>query len=354
MPPRASPPSHSDKWHAVVNRDASQSTEFVYAVKSTGIYCRAGCPSKTPKPDNVEFFDTPSFAENAGYRACKRCRPSAHDESAAIVKKITSACEQIRSQEEEPNLEHLAKDSDMSVAHFQKTFKSVVGVSPKAYALAVKMDKARETLSSGKTSITTAIYEAGFNSSSRFYETATKALGMKPSDYKKGGAGQRILFAIGECSLGSVLVACSKIGVCAILLGDEPEQLLQDLQDRFPNAELLGGDTAFEGLVAQVVGFIDNREAKFELPLDIQGTAFQERVWRALCLIPAGTTATYAEIAQAIGAPNSHRAVAQACGANKIAIAIPCHRVVRSDGSLSGYRWGIERKRSLLTAEDAA
>ncbi len=342
------------RWQAVLARDASSLPPFIYAVKTTGVYCRPDCPSRRPNEKNVEFFDSAVEAQEAGYRSCKRCKPDETAPDVVMAAKIAATCRAIEEAEEEPGLEALAKSCGLSVFHFHRLFKAQTGVTPKAYARAHRMQKVRKSLNGDAPSVTSAMYDAGFSSSSRFYEIATQALGMSPSAYKNGGQNMRILFAVGECSLGSVLVACSQKGVCAILLGDTAEKLLDDLQSMFPQAELIGGDEAFEALVARVVGFVDAPRLGLDLPLDIQGTAFQERVWQALRDIPAGQTASYREIAETIGAPTSFRAVAQACGANALAVAIPCHRVVRSDGGLSGYRWGIERKRALLELEQTA
>lgn len=341
------------RWQAVLTRDATQFPGTVYAVRTTGIYCRADCSARRPLKKNVEFFDSPAAAEDAGYRACLRCRPDQPVAENRAAGKIAAACDLIRSREEEPSLELLARRCGMSVFHFHRTFKSVTGVTPKAFARAHRMERMREHLGSDAGSITSAIYDAGFGSSSRFYEKATRALGMVPSKYKNGGAGIRILFAVAQCSLGHVLVACSSKGVCAILFGDDPDQLLKELRERFSKADLVAGDAGFDVLVARVIRFVDTPKTRFDLPLDIRGTAFQERVWQALQEIPEGTTASYGEIAEKIGAPGSQRAVASACGANRLAVAIPCHRVVRADGKLSGYRWGTDRKRRLLEMEKA-
>jgi AraC family transcriptional regulator of adaptative response/methylated-DNA-[protein]-cysteine methyltransferase len=238
----------------------------------------------------------------------------------------------------------------MSAWHFHRVFKAVTGLTPKAYASAHRANLIRKSLNGGGT-VTDAIYEAGYNSSSRFYEVSNEMLGMTPSAYRAGGARTDIRFAVGECSLGSILVAQSGRGICAILLGADPESLVRQLEDQFPNANLIGADAEFEGLVARVVGFVEQPSLGLELPLDVRGTAFQQRVWQALRAIPAGTTVSYTDVARRIGAPTAARAVAQACGANTLAVAIPCHRVVRSDGALSGYRWGVERKRALLERE---
>lgn len=276
--------------------------------------------------------------------------PSTPNRHAAL---IARACRRIEAAEQPPSLDDLAKDAGLSPFHFHRVFKAATGLTPKGYATAHRANAVRASLARGKASVTDAIFDAGFNANSRFYEHADAMLGMKPTQYRAGGADARIAFAIGQCSLGAILVARSARGVCAISLGDDPDALLGELQDRFPRAELIGGDAGFERLVAQVVGLIEQPNIGHELPLDIRGTAFQQRVWQALRQIPAGETASYAQIAQRIGSPKSVRAVAGACAANTLAVAIPCHRVVRSDGALSGYRWGVERKRELLSREHA-
>jgi AraC family transcriptional regulator of adaptative response/methylated-DNA-[protein]-cysteine methyltransferase len=263
---------------------------------------------------------------------------------------IAGICRIIESSDAPPRLAELAARAGLSRYHFHRLFKSVTGVTPREYAAAQRTQRVREQLRASKT-VTEAMYEAGFNSSGRFYESSNPALGMTPSHYRAGGRGEEIRFAVGQSSLGAVLVAQSDKGVCAILLGEDPEELVRDLQDRFRSANLIGADAAFERTVAAVVGFVEQPALGLELPLDVRGTAFQQRVWRALRRIPAGRTMTYSEVARRIGAPASVRAVAQACSSNAIAVAIPCHRVVRTDGSLSGYRWGIDRKQSLLDRE---
>ena len=264
--------------------------------------------------------------------------------------KVAEICRLIESADEPPTLTRLAAVAGLSPWHFHRVFKAATGVTPRQYAAANRSTRVRAGLATSKT-VTEAIHAAGFNSSGRFYEQSNQTLGMTPSDYRAGGANTTIRFAIGECSLGSILVAQSTKGVCAILLGDDPQILLRDFQDRFPRAHLIGGDRAFERTVAKVVGFVDAPARGLDLPLDVRGTAFQQRVWKALRKIPAGSTASYADIARQIGSPESVRAVARACGANPLAVAIPCHRVVRKDGALSGYRWGVERKRTLLGRE---
>ena len=279
----------------------------------------------------------------------KRAPPSTPNKHAALV---AQACRRIEAAEQPPSLDDLARQAGLSPFHFHRVFKAATGLTPKAYADAHRANAVRTSLARGSSSVTEAIFDAGFNANSRFYESADAMLGMKPTQYRAGGVDARIEFAIGESSLGAILVARSQRGVCAISLGDDAGLLLRELQDRFPRAELVGGDTGFERLVAQVVGMIEQPNLGIDLPLDVRGTAFQQRVWQALGQIPPGQTASYAQIAQRIGSPTSVRAVAQACASNTLAVAIPCHRVVRSDGALSGYRWGVERKRELLLREN--
>ena len=279
----------------------------------------------------------------------KRAPPSTPNKHAALV---AQACRRIEAAEQPPSLDDLAQQAGLSPFHFHRVFKAATGLTPKAYADAHRANTVRASLARGSSSVTEAIFDAGFNANSRFYEHADAMLGMKPTQYRAGGVDARIEFAIGESSLGAILVARSQRGVCAISLGDDADLLLRELQDRFPRAELVGGDTGFERLVAQVVGMIEQPNLGIDLPLDVRGTAFQQRVWQALGQIPPGETASYAQVAQRIGSPTSVRAVAQACASNTLAVAIPCHRVVRSDGALSGYRWGVERKRELLLREN--
>ncbi|MBD9460049.1 bifunctional DNA-binding transcriptional regulator/O6-methylguanine-DNA methyltransferase Ada [Pseudomonas sp. PDM05] len=338
------------RWAAVVARDPKADTLFVYAVKTTGVYCRPSSASRLPRPENIQFFDTAAQAEAAGYRASKRAAGDQTQLAEHHAHLVAEACRQIEQADAPPSLSTLAAHAGLSPYHFHRVFKAVTGLTPKAYANARRSRKVREALK-GRHSVTDALYDAGFNSNSRFYESADQLLGMTPSDYKAGGTNSAMLFAVGQCSLGAILVAQSRRGVCAILLGDDPDALVRDLQDQFPKAELVGADRGFEQLIAQVVGFIETPALGLDLPLDLRGTAFQQRVWQALRDIPLGSTASYAQIAERIGAPKSYRAVAQACGANNLAVAIPCHRVVRSNGELSGYRWGVERKRRLLERE---
>ena len=283
----------------------------------------------------------------------EKTKPAMHSTQQRHATLVAQACRRIEHAEQPPSLHDLAGASSLSPHHFHRVFKAVTGLTPKAYAQAHRATSVRRQLARKRGTVTDAIFEAGFNANSRFYESADAMLGMKPAQYRAGGANARIEFALGQCSLGAILVARSERGVCAISLGDDPDALLRELQDRFPRAELVGGDADFERLVAQVVGLIEAPNIGIDLPLDVRGTAFQQRVWRALQQIPVGETASYAQVAQRIGAPKSVRAVAQACASNTLAVAIPCHRVVRSDGALSGYRWGVERKRALLLRERA-
>jgi len=338
------------RWAAVLRRDVDFDGRFYYAVVTTGIYCRPSCPAKRPMRANVRFHTSPASAEAAGFRACKRCKPDHASLAAQHSAKIAQACRTIEAAETPPTLPTLAAAAGLSPSHFHRLFKGALGLTPKAYAAAHRLQQVREGLHQGAT-VTRALYDAGFNSSGRFYEASMDALGMSPRTYRAGGAGATIHYATGRCSLGVVLVAASDQGVCAIFFGDEAEDLVSELHRRFPRAELAEGDEAFSDLTAKAIACVEAPEAPFDLPLDIRGTAFQQRVWAALTRIPPGTTASYGDIAAAIGAPSAVRAVAGACASNKIAVAIPCHRVVRSDGSLSGYRWGVERKRALLGKE---
>ncbi|MPY86971.1 MAG: bifunctional DNA-binding transcriptional regulator/O6-methylguanine-DNA methyltransferase Ada [Luteitalea sp.] len=345
--------SDEDRWAAVVRRDWQADERFYYSVQTTGIYCRPSCAARRPKCEHVRFHATAEEAERAGFRPCRRCRPNGASLATQHAAAVAKACQVIETAADMPRLEALAESVGMSRFHFHRVFKALTGVTPRAYGAAHRAERVRTTLSQSET-VTTAIYDAGFNSSSQFYSASSAALGMTPTRFRSGGHGATIRFAVAECSLGSILVAATDKGVCAIMFGDDPDALLRDLQDRFSNAELIGADSDFEQLVAKVVGFVEAPADGLDLPLDVRGTVFQHRVWRALREIPAGTTATYSDIAERIGAPNAVRAVGQACASNAIAVAIPCHRVVRNDGTLSGYRWGLERKRRLLEREAAS
>ena len=347
---RAATTASDPRWHAVVARDAQADGAFVYSVRTTGVYCRPSCAARSPRPENVAFHASAAEARRAGFRACLRCRPDDEASGSRQAEMVADLCRYIESADDEPSLDQLAKHAGISSSHLHRTFKAATGLTPKAYAQAHRARRMRDALTSAGT-VTDAIYGAGYNSGGRFYAQADQVLGMTPTNFRAGGAETEIRFAVGQCSLGAILVAASARGVCAILIGDDPDALARELQDRFASAVLVGGDAAFERLVAQVVGLVAAPAVGLDLPLDVRGTAFQQRVWQALRDIPVGQTSSYADIADRIGAPKSIRAVAQACAANALAVAIPCHRVVRTGGDLSGYRWGVERKRALLQRE---
>ena len=338
------------RWDAVKARDASFDGKFTYSVATTGVYCRPSCASRLARRENVAFHASCRAAEAAGFRPCRRCKPNEPSLHAQYAAKVAEVCRLIEKADEPPRLADLAAAAGLSAYHFHRVFKAIAGVTPKAYAVAHRQKRVRENLDRSST-VTEAIFDAGFNSSGRFYAESSKVLGMTPSEFRSGGANAAMRFAVGECSLGAILVAASDKGITAILLGDDPDALVHELEDRFPKAALIGGDRAFEAVMAKVVGLVEEPNRGFDLPLDVRGTAFQHRVWQALREIPAGETAAYSEIAERIGMPKAVRAVAAACAANKIAVAIPCHRVVRNDGSLSGYRWGVDRKRALIARE---
>ncbi len=345
-----SPIQNDPRWARVKARDKSADGVFWYSVLTTGVYCRPSCPSRTALPGNVRFFERLADARAAGFRPCKRCNPEGASLDAENAALIAKACGIIESHTGTPSLDELAAAVELSPGYFHRLFKSITGVTPKEYASAHRSARVRCKLATAG-SITEAIYDAGFNSNGRFYEKSAGILGMTPSQFRRGAPDEEIHFAVGQCSLGAILVATSKVGVVSILLGDDPDTLVRTLQDRFPRAGLIGADAAYERLVAKVVGLVEFPAVSVDLPLDVRGTAFQLRVWQTLRAIPAGTTLTYAEIARRIGLPKAVRAVAGACAANNIAVAIPCHRVIRNDGGLSGYRWGVERKRTLLDRE---
>jgi AraC family transcriptional regulator of adaptative response/methylated-DNA-[protein]-cysteine methyltransferase len=344
--------TNDPRWVRVLARDRTADGKFWYSVVTTGVYCRPSCPSRTANPKNVQLHDTLADAKATGFRPCKRCHPDGLSIDAKNAALVARACRLIEQSEEEPSLNMLAEVVGRSASYFHRSFKTVTGLTPKVYAAAHRASKVRNGLASGS-SVTEAIYDAGYNSSGRFYEKSTDMLGMTPTQFKAGGANEEIRFALGQTSLGAILVASSKRGVASILLGNDPDALLRQLQDRFPKAKLIGADRDYEALVARVVGFIEAPQIGLNLPLDVRGTAFQRRVWQALQEIPVGQTASYAEIAQRIGSPKAIRAVAGACAANNLAVVIPCHRVVRNDGALSGYAWGVERKKALLDREGA-
>jgi len=341
------------RWKAVAARDRQADGKFFYSVKTTGVYCRPSCASRLAKRQNVVFHQTQADAVAAGFRPCLRCKPGEPSLSESHAALVARVCRRIENAETPVSLATVAREVRMSPCYFHRLFKGITGLTPKEYGVAHRAGRLQGHLRRGGT-VTEAIFDAGFNSGGRFYETSHEVLGMTATTFRAGGKNTDIWFAIGQSSLGSILVARSRKGVCAILLGDDPETLMRDLQDRFPKANLVGGDATFEKLVSKVVGLVEGLHGGADLPLDIRGTAFQQRVWNALRKIPIGSTASYSDIAKRIGSPKSVRAVAQACGANMIALAIPCHRVIRSDGALSGYRWGVERKRVLLEREAAA
>jgi AraC family transcriptional regulator of adaptative response/methylated-DNA-[protein]-cysteine methyltransferase len=339
-----------ERWAAVVNRDRKADGVFYYSVRTTGVYCRPSCAARLARRENVRFHGSCAAAEDAGFRACKRCRPNEPAGEQRRAAAVAKACRMIEAAEEIPSLDALARAAGISRYHFHRQFKAVTGVTPRAYAAAHRAQRVRDELTRSET-VTEAIYGAGFNSNGRFYAESTGLLGMTPSKYRAGGVGETIRFAIGECSLGSILVAATDCGVCAIFLGDRSDILARELRNRFSRAQIVEADKPFEAWVAKAIEFVEAPGLGLDLPLDVRGTTFQLRVWQALREIPAGATASYSDVAARIGAPRAVRAVAHACASNTLAVAIPCHRVVRSDGGLSGYRWGVERKRALLARE---
>ncbi len=344
-----SPVERDPRWSRVRARDASADGAFVYAVRTTGVYCRPSCGARLARPEHVAFHESAEAAERAGFRPCKRCKPRAPSRDARS-EVVTAMCRILERAGQAPTLEALAGQVGLSPFHAHRTFKAATGLTPAQFARARRAERLRDELRAA-TSITSAIYGAGFSSAGRFYERSDAMLGMTPSRYRAGGAGVAIRFAVGQCTLGAILVAATDRGVCAILLGDDPAELVHDLERRFQGARLVGRDARFERTVACVVGLVERPGLGVNLPLDVQGTAFQQRVWEALRRVPAGRVVSYTELARELGAPRSVRAVAQACAANPLAVAIPCHRVVRRDGDLAGYRWGVERKRELLARE---
>jgi AraC family transcriptional regulator of adaptative response/methylated-DNA-[protein]-cysteine methyltransferase len=350
--PRASARFATDaqRWAAIVRREPGADGIFYYAVRTTGVYCRPSCGARRALRTNVRFFDSPAAAERAGFRACRRCHPTGAGLAQRQAAMVAGACRQIDQAETMPDLAALARAAGISRFHFHRLFARHTGMTPKAYITAQRAQRARDQLQRSG-SVTAAIYDAGFGSNGRFYAGSAAALGMTPSSYRGGGDGATIRFAVGECSLGSILVGATDKGICAILLGDDAATLLRELEDRFPKAQLIGGDQDFERLVAQVAGLVEAPAQGLDLPLDLRGTAFQHRVWQALRKIRPGTTMSYSDLARRLGIPGSARAVAGAVAANALAVAIPCHRVIRRDGSLSGYRWGVTRKRALLERE---
>ncbi len=338
------------RWQAVQARTPEADGAFVFAVKTTGIYCRPTCRSRRALRLNVAFYPSPTAAEAAGFRPCKRCQPQLDDPLARQKKQVEQACRILDSSESALSLQELAQQVAISPWYFHRLFKQTTGLTPKAWHQARRAEKMRQALQQGE-SVTGALYQAGYASASSFYHQADNTLGMTARQYRHQGEQAAIEFVVGRCSLGEFLVAGSERGICAIAFGDSPQDLIASLEQQFPRAAIAPGSAAFADNVAGVVSYLDHQQGRFPLPLDLQGTAFQIQVWRALQTIPAGETASYQHIATAIGKPDAVRAVAGACAANKLAVVIPCHRVIRRDGALSGYRWGVERKRALLQRE---
>ncbi len=340
-------------WAALASRDSGADGAFVYAVRTTGVYCRPGCSSRLPRRENVAFYATPAAAEEAGFRPCKRCRPNEGSAGERRVAAIGRACALIRARDTLPSLTELADAAGISRFHFHRVFKEITGTTPREWGTAHRLGRFAERLDSGE-SVAEAVYGAGFGASSRAYEAAPNGLGMTPGARRHGGRGETIRFTTVETGLGWALVAATERGICMTALGDERAALEAELRRRFPAALIWPADAKLTAWAEQIVGFITRPDAQPDLPLDIRGTAFQALVWRALQKIPPGRTASYTEIAAALGRPSAVRAVAQACANNKLALLVPCHRVVRSDGDLAGYRWGIERKRALIAREREA
>ena len=338
------------RWDALLARDQEADGAFFYGVLTTLIYCRPNCSSKRPNHQNVCFFDTWRQAEKAGFRPCKRCHPRSKSVIDKHADTIIKACRIIDNAEEHIPLKTLAEQLGLSAFHFQRIFKNALGVSPKQYAMQKRLKQVKSKLKKG-TRVTDAIYEAGFASSSRFYESAHKNLGMKPSEFRKGAEGIHINYMVAKSDLGWVLIGATERGICTIELGDSPDLLTRRLHNNFPKAVITENDAELNQWVQQILSHLKNPHRKLNLPLDIQGTAFQRQVWQTLREVPFGATTTYAEIAEKIGKPKAVRAVAGACASNKIAIAVPCHRVVRKNGGLGGYRWGNEKKRLILERE---
>src|SRR6266566_2139154 len=340
-------------WAAVLAHEAAQDGRFFYSVKTTGVYCRPGCASRQPRRQNVAFHETTAAAEAAGFRPCKRCRPNEGSQADRHIAAIGRACALIRASDTLPSLAELADAAGISPYHFHRVFKQITGATPREWGKAHRLGRFADRLDAGE-GIAEAAYGAGFGASSRAYEAAPNGLGMTPGARRHGGRGETIRFTTVETGLGWALVAATERGICMTALGDERAPLEAELRRRFPAALIWPADAKLTAWAEQIVRFITRPDAQPDLPLDIRGTAFQAQVWRALQKIPPGRTASYSEIAAALGRPSAIRAVAQACANNKLAVLVPCHRVVRSDGDLAGYRWGIERKRALIAREREA
>lgn len=338
--------SDEDRWRAVQQRNASLQESFVYGVVTTGIFCRASCPSRRPKRENVRFFDTPAEARGAGFRACKRCLPEGRDPRIELVRR---ACARIEVQADLPSVSDLARDLGVSESHLHRVFRGTLGLTPHQWARARRGDRVRELLREGSP-VTDAAFAAGYTSTGRFYEDVDDFLGMTPSRFRAGGDGLDVVWSTGSSSLGRVLAAGTPVGLCALLLGDDDPTLLGELERRFAGARLHRAPEPAATRLGEVIEGID-ADVRPDLPLDLRGTAFQIRVWRALTTIPRGTTVSYGELARRLGRPGAARAVGTACAANPVAVYVPCHRVVRADGSVAGYRWGLERRRRVIDRE---
>ena len=339
-----------DSWRAVVTRDRQADGRFVYAVRSTGIFCRPSCPSRKPSRDRVRFFDTPADAERAGFRACRRCRPLEIALSDPWIEKVRRACVYLSNVEGHPSLATLADRLGGSPYHLQRNFKRIVGVTPREYAEACRLRAVKGRLKAGG-DVTSAMLDAGYGSSGRFYERAAPRLGMKPQTYQRGGAGMGIRYTIVDSPLGRLLVAATLRGVCAVAMGDSDRGLTEGLRREYPAARIALDRRGLSRWTRAVLARLKGRQPRVDLPVDVQATAFQWQVWNALAAIPSGTTCSYADVAAAIGRPRAARAVARACATNPVAIVIPCHRVVPGQGGTGGYRWGTERKKALLEKE---
>ncbi|MBC7931741.1 MAG: bifunctional DNA-binding transcriptional regulator/O6-methylguanine-DNA methyltransferase Ada [Rubrivivax sp.] len=339
------------RWRAVEGRDASLNGILFYGVRSTGVYCKPSCPSRRPRREQVVFFDTPAEAESASFRPCRRCHPRLAETRDAQVVLVEKACRLIEAASQGlPSLAQLGALLGVSQYYLQRTFKKIVGVSPRQYGVAHRVNQFKSGIKKGD-AVIDAMYDAGYGSSSRLYEQSNAELGMTPASYSRGGAGTRIGYTVAACELGRVLVAATGRGLCAVRLGDSDEELEAVLSAEFPGAEISRDEAALAGYVETILRHLDGQQTALDLPLDVRATAFQRRVWEELRRIPYGSTRSYGEVAEAIGQPTATRAVARACATNPVAIVTPCHRVVRADGSLSGYRWGIERKQKLLSEE---
>ena len=340
-------------WAAVCAHDASRDGQWVYSVKTTGVYCRPGCASRQPLRKNIVFYATNAEAEAAGFRPCKRCRPNEGSPAARHIAAVERACALIRGRDALPTLNELAYAAGISRYHFHRVFKQITGATPRDWGKAHRLGRFADRLDAGEP-VAEAVYAAGFGASSRAYEAAPLGLGMTPAARRAGGRGETIRYTTVKTALGWALVAATSRGICMTALGDEQAPLEADLRRRFPAALIWPADDQLKRWAERIVRFVTDPAEQPDLPLDIRGTAFQARVWRALQKVPPGRTATYTEIAAALGQPKAVRAVAAACAANKLALLVPCHRIVRQDGDLAGYRWGIARKRALLAAENAA